>query len=1031
MPKLVNIENNQLVDLPHQEAGSAFLSGKFNLPSAQPVVMANQKGELMTVEPGEVHKALTQGGYSFADPVAVNEADLQAKYGEGLSNEAAAFGLGAANVATFGAASPLLQASNLVSTEALKEIPARSPVAHTLGQVAGALAPIPGAAPSLIAKAGLSASEALLKALPAATSFGGRLAAKTAAGAVGGAVEGALFETGNQVSESTLGDPNFTAQRVAAHIGLSGLFGGGLGSLLGASSVVVPSAIGKAREGIERVFKGIGGDEAAESGFVKAAAFVSGKPAEDIRTALRNRGFDNSPSKVREFSEDLTKSLQNQYDTMEKAARDVNRHVRPEESAKLVSNMDPAPIYDLLSKTDSKLQEAIANMRSKPELYPGRFPAELEEIAAAFTRDTVEGASSQAGFKALNDLKRNLDTQIKFGRVPSEESMKAKDLFKQLRGGIKNDLESEAIFGAAGARQQAFNEAHNEFRTFHSSKRMSELQRRFMLKRPSKGGQDEWFVDPVKVNRYLNNIDDVRGAENSKILDDYAAMSRKYLDQVELSYKNLPGEADKEAIKRMVKLEHGVDADGAARVPKGNVVGEHGPTAPAAFHKSLAKAAEESSKVKEFVHFYSPEELAGMKTYLHPDGKSGFAVKPDGDLVSVFSTVKGRGDSIVQQALEEGATKLDAFDGYLPGFYKKHGFKEYKREANWTPGGPDVVYMQQEQAAKGFNRATAQGILDKTKEVRGTFEGHAAVKRAFDRLKKSPGGEYGAILATQVAHASGVPYPIAAPLVGLYEILRNPGTAIQRLSKLEGVVNKVSQSINKDALAVFKPSAELGAKITGAAASYLSEAQFEKNVAQVNQLGNNLEDMTSKLEHISEQMAEHAPQTAMAMQQTAIRAVQFLQSKVPVAPENFPLQAKWKPGASDVARFNRYWGAVESPLSVYKQLRAGTLTHESIEALQTVYPALHQDMQRSVIEAMVTHKSKMPYSTRVQLSLFLGKDLTASTSPKAILSNQVVLQGPSGQQQGQPSKGKVPVSTKFSSSSSLLTPMQRGAQRAQ
>lgn len=112
------------------------------------------------------------------------------------------------------------------------------------------------------------------------------------------------------------------------------------------------------------------------------------------------------------------------------------------------------------------------------------------------------------------------------------------------------------------------------------------------------------------------------------------------------------------------------------------------------FHQALSSAMKSSDKVKEFVHLYKPNEYDNMRTFLSPDKKSGYAIKPDGDIVSVFSTSKGRGDSIVHQAIKEGGTKLDAFDGYLPDLYAKHGFKEVAREANWSPGGPDVVYMQ-------------------------------------------------------------------------------------------------------------------------------------------------------------------------------------------------------------------------------------------------------------------------------------------------------------------------------------------------
>lgn len=116
---------------------------------------------------------------------------------------------------------------------------------------------------------------------------------------------------------------------------------------------------------------------------------------------------------------------------------------------------------------------------------------------------------------------------------------------------------------------------------------------------------------------------------------------------------------------------------------------------PDEFHSAIGEAQRANPRIEEFVHRYSPEELKDMKTFLTADKQSGFAVKPDGDIVSVFSAAKGRGDELVDKAIEMGGTKLDAFDGYLTKeLYPRHGFVEYKREPNWTPGEPDVVYMK-------------------------------------------------------------------------------------------------------------------------------------------------------------------------------------------------------------------------------------------------------------------------------------------------------------------------------------------------
>lgn len=53
----------------------------------------------------------------------------------------------------------------------------------------------------------------------------------------------------------------------------------------------------------------------------------------------------------------------------------------------------------------------------------------------------------------------------------------------------------------------------------------------------------------------------------------------------------------------------------------------------------------------------------------------------------------GYGSALAESAVENGAQVLDCFDGFLPAFYERFGFREYRRDANWTPGGPDVVFM--------------------------------------------------------------------------------------------------------------------------------------------------------------------------------------------------------------------------------------------------------------------------------------------------------------------------------------------------
>jgi len=127
-----------------------------------------------------------------------------------------------------------------------------------------------------------------------------------------------------------------------------------------------------------------------------------------------------------------------------------------------------------------------------------------------------------------------------------------------------------------------------------------------------------------------------------------------------------------------------------------------------AFRDALL-AAKAASRFGGAVTVYSPAKYAKMKTFLSPDGLSGFAL--DGtDIVSVFSQGGGRLRSLIDAAIANGGTTLDAFDTGtaakpgLPQMYASLGFVETGRvpfdpkqaPADWPAelGKPDVVFME-------------------------------------------------------------------------------------------------------------------------------------------------------------------------------------------------------------------------------------------------------------------------------------------------------------------------------------------------
>lgn len=79
----------------------------------------------------------------------------------------------------------------------------------------------------------------------------------------------------------------------------------------------------------------------------------------------------------------------------------------------------------------------------------------------------------------------------------------------------------------------------------------------------------------------------------------------------------------------------------------------------------------------EFLTDYDGSEYGKMRTYKVKGYNVGFAIKSDGDIVSVHnnSGIKGIGGILIKSAIKLGGTKLDHFDGFLTGLYSKNGFR--------------------------------------------------------------------------------------------------------------------------------------------------------------------------------------------------------------------------------------------------------------------------------------------------------------------------------------------------------------------
>lgn len=129
---------------------------------------------------------------------------------------------------------------------------------------------------------------------------------------------------------------------------------------------------------------------------------------------------------------------------------------------------------------------------------------------------------------------------------------------------------------------------------------------------------------------------------------------------------------------------------------------------------------------------HSVDDYRGMRLFMTPDGKCGFALNGD-DIVSVFKhpdiKIKGVATTSLMLATEQGGRRLDCFDTALPSLYDKSGFRavarlkwsEQHKPPGWVydtykehnNGRPDVVFMVHDPAtAKPYVKGDGGYVKD-------------------------------------------------------------------------------------------------------------------------------------------------------------------------------------------------------------------------------------------------------------------------------------------------------------------------------
>lgn len=581
------------------------------------VVLRDASGVSYTVNPDEVDQAVA-AGFRKETPEEAAQAALEEKYG-GAAGATGAFAASAGRAATLGLSDLALTKSGIVKPETLGALEKVQPEWSTAGTVAGvglplllsagASAPLAAgegalgaartaasfSAPALISRAGQAVAKGVGAALPEASGTLGQIAAKALATGAGSAIEGGFYGAGEVAHEAALGDPNLTAQSALATIGLNAALGGGLGALAGAGEVVVPAAVGKARESLGNLFqegmeglKSVAAKTAEAGGTAQPVASLMLEHAQEIsaleratpgiaeqmsqatpemaqwmlkngdRLAEMQAAFPNvkgqlartspetadflldnwqrvvtDPKKRMAVAGEMRKGLQEVLDSTEGVLKRVNTELAPREAEALLQTADAGAVKAGFEGSVAKMDEAIAAMRAEPELHSPAMTRHVEKLREGLIRDGADRLSPVDAFQRMKVLRQTLDDAIPYGKDAMAMSFAERNSAKVLKELRGSVKKTLTDEGVFGAAASRQAGLDDAISTWR--------------KLTGKGGPfKKAFLDTTgripstKVDTWLNALAKDKGVESAEAMGQLIAAAKKVVSEADASFRSAP-----------------------------------------------------------------------------------------------------------------------------------------------------------------------------------------------------------------------------------------------------------------------------------------------------------------------------------------------------------------------------------------------------------------------------------------------------------------------------------------------------------
>lgn len=962
----------QVVDVPDDEVQAGIASGEFQ-PFKGKVNVINPEGVAGAVDAENLSDAF-KAGYTFETAEDQAKRELREEYDDPMF----AGIMGSLRGTTLGMSDVILAQGEGGNerAEALRVTQEGSPVASTLGEIAGAVAPAlvtgggagvaggaarggalaraAGATPAgLAARAGRGAERLVGKQIAKLgdpVTAVGRMAARGAEVGVGGAIEGAAYGAGQVLSENALmGDDGapLTAQQLVAGAGLGALVGGGAGVVFGGGLQGLSELSARNRrvaDGIIEAFEsseGVAADPGTKSFLSDLVAkggewndnlggFLFNHPKEDIRIFTQKNAqgrwnievaFGKDHHKVRELMlDEITNGYSDLLDIVKRARIESGGELKIRGVAKNIGeHIDDQAAA--LRTADPSLSKSAASQQAADSMLAATAPE-----AQNFMRKFVE-------------ILESID-QMPPGTMDRANLIKSKD---GLLGAARQYMkEIDAIVGTTPGFTKPKESARAVVELFDTLDRVKQRIGNPMRKVMK-------TVDPTEqtqnIRRFLGGGDGEAGG----VYDEF----RRFLERDDLWGKAaaMQREVNEGASRYWRWLDHADARRFATRVEKG--LDDRG--------------------VVVWDQVFSGDR-AGFKR---------------------FQNALGSGDEAEMAHFLMGST--DDLRNWVGAIKKNYDIT----------GKGSKLLDDAEGAVSRFQKALDENKKAVTVQNQG--------KRLVDGVNKSSGGGMGLPLrgGTLGFVLGGGPGAIVGALA---EQMFHPVKRIERIAKLQAAKKYFREKAQQVGLRMAKkitskkaPGKKL-ARIKGlrpGAVAFFSDFSTEgappksreDRVAGFKRVRQEIVDIVGDPEKLNARLARTlgesmtvAPNVSAEIVQNAMRGLQYLAQHMPTPP-GMSLNPErnlreWVPSGREVADFESILRAIDDPLSVFDDLVDGTLSPAGAEAARVVHAELIQGGVTEVLARLAELDTEVPRADMLQLSMLSGVPLTWDMKPQTLLALQ-------------------------------------------